>query len=266
MLTPLSSLSDTDSALHHTCWCCRATSEGLLPIRPRRYAFAFCPTATLRLRQKADTVPDKRPSAILLLGPTASGKTPLGRLLESRGLSGSSCRHFDFGENLRRIVRTGQPDGIVSDADITYLRDVLQRGALLEDDDFPIAKRIIESFLARGDQDERALVVLNGLPRHQGQARDLAELLDVQAVVYLRCSAETVFERVQLDTGGDRRYRTDDDSEAIREKLAIFERSTKPLIDYYRQAGSHLVTLQVTNSTTPEQMWETLQSAVRAGT
>jgi adenylate kinase family enzyme len=180
-----------------------------------------------------------------------------------RGLCGRTCRHFDFGHKLRRIVQVGRPAGVVSAADVAYLRDVLERGALLEDGDFPIAKRIIESFLARSGVGETDLVVLNGLPRHEGQARGLAELLDVRAVVYLRCSAETVRDRVRLDTGGDRRNRTDDDSEAIRGKLAIFERHTKPLIDYYRRLGSHIVTLQVSSATTPEQMWETLQSVMR---
>ncbi len=217
----------------------------------------------LLVRAKHDIVPDTRPNAILLLGPTASGKTPLGQLLESRGLNGRHCLHFDFGENLRRIVRLGQPDGIVSHTDIGYLRDVLQRGELLKDGDFPIARRIFESFLARSGADTTTLIVLNGLPRHQGQARDMAELLDVQAVVSLHCSAETVRERVELNTGGDRHTRTDDDLEAVRRKLAIFQRQTRPLIDYYRELGSHIVTLEVSGGTTPEQMWDALSGQMR---
>ena len=216
----------------------------------------------LLVEAKHNIVSGKRPNAILLLGPTASGKTPLGQLLESRGLNGDRCLHFDFGENLRRIVRLGQPDGIVSQTDITYLRDVLQRGALLEDGDFPIAKRIFESFLARSGADTTTLIVLNGLPRHQGQARNMAELLDVQMVAYLCCSAETVRERVELNTGGDRHNRTDDDLEAVRRKLEIFQRQTRPLIDYYRELGSHIVTLEVNGGTTPEQMWDALSVAM----
>lgn len=197
-------------------------------------------------------------NAILLLGPTASGKTPLGRLLESRGLHGRRCLHFDFGENLRQVVREGPQDSIVSDADVAYLRDVLQRGALLNDQDFPIASRIFESFIARHSLENERLIVLNGLPRHQGQARAMADFLTVQAVVHLRCSAETVLERVALNTGGDRCGRTDDGLDAVRRKLAIFQRQTEPLIEYYRGLGSLIATLDIRSDTTPEQMWETL--------
>ena len=44
------------------------------------------------------------PHALLLIGPTGSGKTPLGELLERSGLWGRPCRHFDFGERMRRIA------------------------------------------------------------------------------------------------------------------------------------------------------------------
>jgi hypothetical protein len=39
--------------------------------------------------------------AILPLGPTGSGKTPLGDYLEERGLFGRRCVHFDFGEKFK---------------------------------------------------------------------------------------------------------------------------------------------------------------------
>ena len=52
--------------------------------------------------------------AILLLGPTAAGKTPLGQLFADRGLWGRPCVHFDFGENLRRIADSGSADGLES--------------------------------------------------------------------------------------------------------------------------------------------------------
>lgn len=54
----------------------------------------------------ADTVHLKRgrTPAVLLLGSTGSGKTPLGDLIERRGLRGVRCLHFDFGVNLRKIV------------------------------------------------------------------------------------------------------------------------------------------------------------------
>ena len=46
--------------------------------------------------------------AILLLGPTGSGKSPLGDELEANGLNGRRCLHFDFGRRLRRAAE-GRP-------------------------------------------------------------------------------------------------------------------------------------------------------------
>ena len=43
-----------------------------------------------------------RHRALLLLGPTASGKTPLGKLIEERGLWDFRWVHFDFGAQMRK--------------------------------------------------------------------------------------------------------------------------------------------------------------------
>jgi adenylate kinase family enzyme len=196
--------------------------------------------------------------AILLLGPTGSGKTPLGELLEARGLNGRKCAHFDFGENLRQIVARGRPDELVSSQDIDFLRGVLERGALLEDKDFSIAQRILRSFINRRAAGGDALVVLNGLPRHVGQAEDVSEILDVRLIVRLECSSATAFARIASNTGGDRTDRVDDNAEAIRQKLLVFAQRTAPLIEYYRNRGVRVVRLETTADTTPEQVWEML--------
>ena len=102
-----------------------------------------------------------RPEAILLLGPTGSGKTPLGEMLEARGLGGCACAHFDFGDRLRRIA-AGQLeiDGLTP-ADRAFLVDVLERGALLEDKHFPIAEKILQAFIAE---------TRHGRPKKGGQS------------------------------------------------------------------------------------------------
>jgi adenylate kinase family enzyme len=195
-----------------------------------------------------------RPSAILLVGPTGSGKTPLGEEIESRGLGGRCCSHFDFGAQLRAAVEGNPPPGL-SARDIEFLRRVLDRGALLEDEHFPIADTILRAFLTAHPEDR---VILNGLPRHVGQAEDVDRFVHVEVVVALQCSAQVVLERIRTDAGGDRADRVDDDPDAVRRKLAIYTERTAPLVEHYRARGSRILSIPIAADTTAESAYQTL--------
>ena len=200
------------------------------------------------------------PRALLLLGPTGVGKTPVGDLSEAQTLWHTRWVHFDFGASLRSLVALDQPDDRITREDLDFLRRVLVTGALLEDDRFPLARRILESFLTRRVLDPAIRIVLNGLPRHAGQAASLDGILQVDTVVSLACDAETVLERIRGNVGGDRTGRADDDLDSIRRKLAIFAERTAPLIEHYLGHGARLVSLDVTPAMTPAEMWQALES------
>ena len=213
---------------------------------------------------------DGRNRAILLLGPTGSGKTPLGEIIRRRGLWGTPCLHFDFGENLRQVVEGdwvegNWPDEPIGQEDREFLSELLRSGALLEDEQFPIARRILQAFLSRGGAEEDTWIVLNGLPRHAGQAREIDRILAVKVVVYLECSREMVRERIEADAGGDRAGRADDDLRSIGNKLAIFRQRTVPLVRHYLQQGARVETIGVTAEMTAERMWERLDRTTEAG-
>ena len=203
----------------------------------------------------------KRNPALLLLGPTGSGKSPLGRQIELRGFRGHKAVHFDFGENLRETVARNQPNDNISQADIAFLRGVLASGALLEDEQFPLAERILRSFLTLRKAGDDVWVVLNGLPRHAGQARAIDALLDIQSVVCLHCSADVVQARLASNVGGDRGGRCDDGLDRVRKKLEIFDQRTAPLVDHYCQQGVEVVSIEVTPSMTAEEAWQMLAEA-----
>jgi len=200
----------------------------------------------------------QKPDAILLVGPTGSGKTPLGELLERQGLWGRPCRHFDFGRRMRDVVAAGTPPDFLSAGEIEFLRSVLARGALLEDEHFPIAEKILRAFVAEPGT-AGALVVLNGLPRHAGQARDVGTVVCVRAVIELACTAEVVLRRIEADTEGDRAGRTDDDVEAVRRKLEIFARRTSPLLEHYRGRGAWIESVRVAADGTAGEVRDALQ-------
>jgi len=198
-------------------------------------------------------------SAILLFGPTGSGKTPLGDLLERKGLSGRACRHFDFGARLRAVAEGGWRPPALSDADVAVVRDSLRTGALLEDENFSIAQAILAAFLGARGGTACAWVVLNGLPRHCGQARDVEALVAVALVIHLRCEPDVVAARIRANTGGDRAARTDDSAEEVARKIVLYRERTMPLLDHYAAAGVDRVDVDVTETMTPAEMWERLQ-------
>ncbi len=197
--------------------------------------------------------------AILLLGPTGSGKTPLGELFERQGLWGHKCAHFDFGENLRKIALTGHRPSFLTEQDMAVIRNCLKTGALLENETFHIASNILHSFIQEREINTEALLILNGLPRHAGQARNIDTIIGARLVVHLECPAEIVKQRIASNSGGDRSARIDDSLEEIEKKLEIFYERTMPLLDHYHARGVKVRRVAMTANTTPEEIYRTLE-------
>ncbi|MFC1452200.1 nucleoside monophosphate kinase [Verrucomicrobiota bacterium] len=204
----------------------------------------------------------ERRFAALLAGPTGSGKTPLGDLLQTRGLKGRRCFHFDFGAELRRIAEEPARHGGPADEDVEVVRGSLRSGALLEDRHFHIAETILRAFLDRNGLTAPDLVVLNGLPRHVGQAAAIDESVSVELVVWLRCGPEVVHERILRNSGGDRTGRTDDTRAEVAAKLRVFEERTRPLLDYYRAGNVRVVDIDVGVGSGVEDMLASLEQAL----
>jgi adenylate kinase len=190
--------------------------------------------------------------AILLLGSTGVGKSPLGGQIEQKGIRGKKCFHFDFGHELRSIAEQNLPPEGFKGADLSFISDVLYKGLLLENEHFHIAEKIVNHFLRGNDVSEEDILILNGLPRHTDQAKDMAGIVAVESVVLLQCEPEEVYKRIELNSGGDRAGRLDDSLDMIRNKLEIFNARTAPLIDYYSKKGCDVLKVRVTAASTPE--------------
>lgn len=200
-------------------------------------------------------------SSILLLGPTGAGKSPLGDQIEKNGIQGKRCFHFDFGHELRSIAELERlPDGF-QEKDLSFIRDVLEKGLLLENEHFHVAEKIVRLFLRRNDFREDTLLILNGLPRHVDQARDMSGIVSVRGLVVLDCAPEEVYKRIDQNSGGDRTGRSDDSLDMISRKLDIFRARTAPLIEYYSNRDAAVVKIRITGISTPESAYRALIAA-----
>ncbi len=139
--------------------------------------------------------------------------------------------------------------------DISFIRDVLDKGLLLENEHFHIAEKIVHYFLRRNDVREEDVLVLNGLPRHTDQAKDMSGIVDVKSLVILTCEPEEVYKRIELNSGSDRTGRRDDSLGMIGKKLKIFKARTAPLIEYYSKMGCEILKVRVTAVSTPEETY-----------
>jgi len=202
----------------------------------------------------------KKISSLLIVGPTGSGKTPLGDHLEGQGLWGRKCFHFDFGAVLRGIAAGSPRPFFISMKDREIINLSLQTGALLENETFYIAEKILKAFIRDRALETPDLLILDGLPRHIGQAEDMAGIAAIKAVASLDGPAEVLFERIRRDAGGDRLGRLDDAVRDINKKLEIFRQRTLPLLEYYLIKKVPVISLPIGFNTRPEDLARQLEA------
>ena len=160
--------------------------------------------------------------------------------------------HVSTGDILRAAVKAGSPLG-------REVSSVLEAGGLVSDD---LVNRLVAERFAEPDAQRGAL--LDGFPRTPGQAAALDEILgeggvslclnlDVDSdLAVARLSSRRVCVEcgaIYRDSdpegvsgtcskcGGDVIQRSDDLPEAIAARLALYERDTAPLLDFYEQRG-----------------------------
>jgi adenylate kinase len=195
---------------------------------------------------------------ILLFGKPGAGKgTQAPKLAEALGVPTLAT-----GDVLRNATREGTPLG-------KKAKEYMDRGDLVPDD---VILGIVGETLARPEYAKG--VILDGVVRTVPQAeglervlRGLKRKLDVVLVfdidsdeIVSRLSGRTVCEKCQTpytgrkagDTcdkcGGKLVRRTDDEPEAIRNRLAVYEKQTAPVFDWYKRNGARLEQVQATGS------------------
>lgn len=209
----------------------------------------------------------KRP--LILLGAPGAGKGTQARVI-SKTLG---IPHISTGAIFRQNVQQGTPLGQMA-------RDMVEKGVLVSDE---IVNKMVRERLREPDCSGGFL--LDGYPRTVEQAREFRKIvaemgLEQPVVINLRVGYDVLVERLSgrwtcpvcqrtynlrtqpprqegiCDNDGARlEQRADDRPEAIRERLAAYERQTAPLVDFYRNEGG---LLEINGEQDPEAISEEL--------
>lgn len=188
---------------------------------------------------------------LLMMGPPGAGKgTQAARLVKKYNVP-----QISTGDMFRAAVKEGTALGLKAKA-------YMDSGSLVPDE---VTIGIVRERLAKDDC--KGGFILDGFPRTVEQADALAKILDelgknISCVLNISVPADYLVERavgrricrkcgatyhvkfhapkaenVCDSCGGELYQRADDNAETMTKRLAAYEESTRPLIDYYKNAG-----------------------------
>lgn len=179
---------------------------------------------------------------LIFLGPPGAGKGTQAAKVAAK----YKIAHISTGDMLRAEMREGTKLGKAA-------KSLIDRGELVPDD---VILGMVRERILRDDCKNGFL--FDGFPRTLKQAEALESICGVDAVIDIEVPAERLIHRISgrrmcpdcgaayhvsthasktCDCGGTLYQREDDREETVRNRLDVYERSTKPLIDYYKKKG-----------------------------
>lgn len=212
-------------------------------------------------------------SIIVLMGPQGAGKGTQAQMVSER----FSLPIVATGDMLRDVARAETPLG-------HQVREILASGQLVSDE---ILAEVVKNRTSK--EDCRDGYILDGFPRTLPQARQLESIAREQghriSVVKISILRELLSKRLtgrrQCPVCGalynlyfmpPRREgvcdldsqplvtRSDDNEEAIAQRLALYDEKTKPLVDYYNETGR---LYRVDGTGTPEEVFSRIAGIVQ---
>ena len=206
---------------------------------------------------------------LIMMGAPGAGKgTQAERFARERGLPKIST-----GDMLREAIKEKNPVALEAKA-------LMDRGELVDD---ATIIAIVRERLSKPDT--RPGFVLDGFPRTVGQAKALDVLMDERGggplvVVDVVVPEQELVRRLGsrricsgcggdagpgatscTKCGGELVVRTDDDAQVVLERLKVYERATRPVLDYYRTRPTFRV---VNGAQSPERVAHDVDSAIDA--
>ena len=181
---------------------------------------------------------------LLMVAAPGGGKGTQGERLAAK----FGIQHVSSGEVLRAEARSGTPAG-------RELAAYQQRGDLVPDQIvFDLLTPVVAAAAARGGY------ILDGFPRTLPQAfaaADLGKRLDLTLdhAIYLNVPGPVLTERLLA------RARPDDTEDVIRHRLQVFDETTSPRNDDYRDRG---ILVEVDGDQAPESIAADIQARLPA--
>lgn len=172
-----------------------------------------------------------RYKTVLLFGSPGSGKGTQGKILGTI----PNFFHCACGDVFRNLT-------IDSDLGKIFI-DYSSKGELVPDEP---TIRLWRGTIRSAEQShrfhpERDTLVLDGIPRNPEQAKMLAETLDVKALINLACpDMQKMVERLQRRALRENRL-DDANLDIIKQRLATYERETRPVLEHYGPSLVHTV-------------------------
>lgn len=161
---------------------------------------------------------------ISIYGRAAAGKTTQANLLHEK----YGFHQFGMGERLRAEIESGSELG-------QKMKPYVDAGTLIPDE--LMEKTLGNVFV----ETKESGLMFDGFPRMIGQAEMMEEALkesgsELDVMFYLNVSTEEAVERIQARAEATGRE-DDKNPEVVRTRLAVFDKESVAVLNYYRQAG-----------------------------
>ncbi|HMO02119.1 MAG TPA: adenylate kinase [Oligoflexia bacterium] len=166
---------------------------------------------------------------VIFIGPPCSGKGTQAKLLSQK----LSLPHIATGEIFAGAIAKKTPLGL-------QIQELISKGLLVDNQ---TTNKIVAERL--NDPDCQAGFILDGYPRNLDQALFLNNLLSAKGLgldraIYLKVPEEILLMRVKERAATGRHsgnQRLDDNVDILKERIAIFNKETAPLIQYFKDFG-----------------------------